>query len=1101
MRENCQLLLRQALGRRSFNMYLLILLVLLAFLQPIIGQVYVNSSSNESKPQISTTKPTNQMQLTPGSSHLIGQTDMALKMDDHEMDPTAKPVMDKFVSEQEDIVSSGHSEEPAISDNIWETPPQPSNTDLNFKLAAELVSPNTMAKSVLNQTELPTVGPRTTAPTEKVEGQIKNESESSLLQGSNHNLLQGRSATPEALSEEPVNETSEDDMSEALVPSGHGLWEASAGTMETDSVEHAQHRPSAQTVYSVLTTGSHAHTSPTVKTVLQPNPPTTTPANKKRAYTSAGSRLSTDRARPSVSISEADLRDADAGSAVSTGLQLEEVASSSPSHLPSGITLLDTSNRQHRTWPGRETLGDTTSPLPGNTTQPPNASTTSNQQPKGAGSQGKDTSTSTSILQRPRTTVIKSLAPTSTAVQQSPTETTTSQSTIHLKGHGRLKPLDNDGRYGEKDLPFTVSLVTVPSVTVPSFKSNPYPTTTHISRDPCATGLGPCVTPEDINKVAEPGVTNGSMLVWADLSRTLSFAWELHVFGSASLFLLLAAAAAVGLALSPGMLCPHRGLLAFTNGLLFLAGAVRAAYFLLDPYGSRQLLPPPVATALCTLPLPLLTWAQAVMAVLVLKGAGVTPLPPALQRPPLLAVLAVLQCTLLLAADLLSPALSPSVPVVLQSLTLTAGLALCLGYLCGALPRLSGPRAGRSGDKGLCGPKLRVLARTLAVCALLGALCCLLHAYTCLWLYGLLGDCRRFRWAWWLCQFWARLLELGWAFCLLLLASWVFWRPRGGPAGGAPGHGGATAGDLASPSQASSSSHTHTCWAKIVQSLKGRPHRKSDSNGVGGVSGGSGSVAGEVPNNCSGQERPGADISKSLIRNRDTPKDSNRARNQRSTGEASLGSLVRMQTLSRQQQQHSLSGSEDRDKGSAVSLYDFDLRPPSPIDLSRSIDEALHREHLLRGGGLFRPLGAWSPPPSPPPPPGPWMRRNSEPQVALSDSSGEHSPLTESSAGLDRSIPSAVPSRQVTAPPTPTHQGPRWISGAPVPSSVSCPVSLHPSPSAGRALTPSTDDTRPFLTPDLDRVGSQPGSRGGRSYLKVSCHDDSASMSSDIIDL
>lgn len=653
-------------------------------------------------------------------------------------------------------------------------------------------------------------------------------------------------------------------------------------------------------------------------------------------------------------------------------------------------------------------------------------------------------------------------------------------------GRGRLLPFGNDARSVEKDL-------SVPLGSIPSVKPGPNHSTTYISKDFCDPALGPCASPKDPKVLSEFASSNGSLLVWADLHRTLSFAWELHVFGSAALFLLLTAGSGLGLALAPSMHCPHRGALALANGLLFLTGAVRSAYFLLDPYGSRFLLPLPVVTALYTLPLPFLIWVQAAMVVLILKGAEVALLPPAFQRPPLLGVLAVLQCTLLLAADLLSPALSPAVPVVLQSLTLTAGLVLCLGYLCLVLPRLSGLQVAHVRDKGLGGQKLRVLARVLAVCALLGALCCLLHAYTCLWLYGLLGDWRRFRWTWWLCQFWARLLELGWAFCLLLLASWVFWRPRKGQTQRASGQGVTAAGDLPSPCQSSSSSHTHTCWAKIVQSLKGRPHRKSDSNGVGSANGGG--VAGELPNNWAGQERSGADISKSLIRNRDPPKESNRGRNQRSAAESSTGSLLRLQVLG-QPHQCSLSSSLDRDKESAISLYDFDLRPPSPIDLSRSIDEALHREHLLRGGSLFHTLG-----PSPPPSPGPWMRRNSDPQITLSDSSDEHTLLTESSAALDRSIPSAVPSRQVTAPPTPTHQGPRWASEVPVPSSMSCPVSLHPSPSVGRAATPSTDDTRPFLTPELDRMGSQPDSRGERSYLKVSRQDDSASVSSDIIDL
>ncbi|XP_065127381.1 uncharacterized protein [Paramisgurnus dabryanus] len=622
-----------------------------------------------------------------------------------------------------------------------------------------------------------------------------------------------------------------------------------------------------------------------------------------------------------------------------------------------------------------------------------------------------------------------------------------------------------------------------------SVKSSPASPTPVIAKEPCSTVAGPCVLSKNLNHLNNLNSTNGSKLVWADLHRTLSFAWELHVFGSATLFLLLTGGAALGLALAPSILCLQRGELVLTNSLLLVAGAVRAGHLFLDPYGARLLLPPPVIIALYTLSLPLLILAQAALVILTLKEAGVNLLPPAFQRPPLLGVLAILQCTLLLAADLLSPALSPAVPIVLQSLTLTAGLALCLWYLFLALPQLARNHAARAENKSVGDRKVQILARVLAVCALLGALCCLLHIYACLWLYGLLGDWRQYRWGWWLCHFWARLLELAWAFCMLLVSSWVFWRPSRGQICRASRQEGPATETLPSPCQSLNSTNRHTCWAKIVQSLKVRQQRKSESNGNGGSS--SGVVVGELPNNWAGQERSGVDISKSLIRNRDQLKDSNHGRNMNSFAGGSAGSLLRLQSLAQPIQRSLSSSLADRDKESVVSLYDFDLRPPTPINLSRSIDEALHREHLLNGGSLFQPLR----PPSPPSP-SLWMRRNSDPQT-LSLSSNEHTLLSESSEGLGRCIPSAVPSRQVTAPPTPTHQGFRWVSEVPVHSSLSCPVSLHPSPSTSCALEPSAENTRLFLTPDIE--SSQSNNRVGQSYLRVNQQDDS--VSSDIIDL
>ncbi|KAK5609810.1 hypothetical protein CRENBAI_018977 [Crenichthys baileyi] len=611
--------------------------------------------------------------------------------------------------------------------------------------------------------------------------------------------------------------------------------------------------------------------------------------------------------------------------------------------------------------------------------------------------------------------------------------------------------------------------------------------------------------------------TNGTFLYWGDLSRTLSIAWELHVYGTASLFLLLFAAAALGLILSPGTNCPHRGALGLANALLVLAGGLRAVMFLVDPYGTRIILPRPAVTALYNLPLHLLVWAQSSLVLLALRVAGVNVLPSTLEHPPLLAVLTVLQCTLLLAADLLSPALSPVVPVTLQVLSLCWGLGLCLGYLCYVFPRIRCPALPRHSvsvetrRKTWTGSQRTrvILGRVLAFCAVLGALCCGLHVHATLWLYSLLGDWKRFNWGWWLVHFWARLLELTWGFFLLLLGSWVFWRPatcQTKEEGGQDG----SRGDLPSPGQSIGSPQRHTCWSKIVQSLRGKPCRKSDSNGVGGGAGG----AGEMPNNWAGQERPGADISKSLIRNEDheqnmaqarSVKDSNHGRNHRShsaergMSEDSMGSLLRLQTLG-QPPQRSVSGSLDQDRDTSLCFYEFDLRPPSPIDLTRSIDEALHREHLVTGGSLFHPV-IQTPSPGSGISQEQWLRRNSDPQL-LSESS--EAP-TESSMPLGGSVLSSVPSRQVTAPPTPSHQGHRWAGNGmvSVPSSVSCPVSLRPGrTSMGHLGEDGVDDTRPFITPDSERARGRAGRPvGSRSYLEVSRRDDSASVSSEIIDL
>ncbi|XP_016348305.1 proline-rich transmembrane protein 3-like [Sinocyclocheilus anshuiensis] len=839
-----------------------------------------------------------------------------------------------------------------------------------------------------------------------------------------------------------------------LKPRETGFVRSSTEALTSLDKQHTQYRLQVQTVHSVLASLATVQINPTINSSLQTSPSTTSPLNEN-AVDTRSRMIQLDANRTRLEIGRF-------GTTTTAKIQPKRQFTTLQSHIETTSFSTSTTNLElEAPSPGVDIITSNNS-QPESTSQSTKSAKISNDHSKERGTKGTVTDIKNT---KGIPTFLRTASPLPT-------------------GHGHFVFSENDGRFTEKDQSVSQGIA-------PSLKSNPASPTYALPKDLCATGVGPCVFSKDQNNDEKYGATNGSFLVWADLKRTLSFAWELHVFGSAALFLLLTAGSALGLALSPSLYCPHRGELVLTNSLLLVVGAVRAGHFLLDPYGTRLLLPLPVVIALYTLPLPLLILAQAALVILVLKETGVTWIPPTLQRPPLLGVLAVFQCTLLLAADLLSPALSPAVPIVLQSLTLTAGLVLCLGYLFLALPCFSHTHAARRGNKGKGEGKVWVLARVLAVCAFLGALCCLLHIYACLWLYGLLGDWRRFRWAWWLCQFWVRLLELAWAFCLLLMSSWVFWRPNQGHICGAPRQEGAATESLPSPSQSSNSTSRHTCWAKIVQSLKVRQQRKSESNGIGGSK--IGAAAGELPNNWTGEELSGADISKSLIGNRDPLKDSNNLCNLKSFAGGSAGSLLRLQALAQPSQR--LSSSLDRDKESAISLCDFDLRPPTPIDLSRSIDEALHHVNLLRGESLFQPLR----PPSLPPSPHLWMRQNSEPQITLSLSSDEHTLFTESSASLDRSIPSAVPSRQVTAPPTPTHQGFRWVSEAQVPSSLSCPVSLHHSPSTSHALVPNAENTRPFLTPDLE--SSQSNTRGGQSYLKVTRNDDSASVSSDIIDL
>ncbi|KAM5231742.1 proline-rich transmembrane protein 3 isoform 1-T3 [Hipposideros larvatus] len=327
--------------------------------------------------------------------------------------------------------------------------------------------------------------------------------------------------------------------------------------------------------------------------------------------------------------------------------------------------------------------------------------------------------------------------------------------------------------------------------------------------------------------------------------------------------------------------------------LVFIASGLRSAYMLTDPYGSQERLGLRAGLVLYNLPFPLLLTALAALTLLGL-GAG---LPQQLQNPLLLGAVALAHGVGLLATDLLSA--RPAFNLLAQGFSCAWGAAVALGTLCLCRRRLlDGPRGWDASP----GPRL------LAVAGALGLLASGLQLAAALWLYPGPGRVGRFSWAWWGVHFWLRLLELTWALALALAAVAAA-RPR-------------------PPTE-------HACWAKLLRLACPAPSGKSEVP--------------ERPNNCyagpSGVGVGSLDISKSLIRN---PAEGGLTATPGSGPWGSAASLGRGP-----QGGPGLSGSS---VGPAPSMSELDLRPPSPINLSRSIDAALFREHLVRDS-VFRRCG------------------------------------------------------------------------------------------------------------------------------------------------
>ncbi|XP_074052171.1 LOW QUALITY PROTEIN: proline-rich transmembrane protein 3 [Macrotis lagotis] len=401
--------------------------------------------------------------------------------------------------------------------------------------------------------------------------------------------------------------------------------------------------------------------------------------------------------------------------------------------------------------------------------------------------------------------------------------------------------------------------------------------------------------------------TGSPPLRWGPLRHTLSFAWELHVYGAGACFVLLASGGLAGLvaaAVTPRG--PGRAHALAAAALVLAAALLRAVYLLADPYGSRGRLAARTGLVLYNLPFPLLVTALGALALL---GLGRL-LPGRLRSLRLLGALGALHWSLLLGADLLSPWLRPPLNLLVHGLSCAWGAGVALGTLLLCRRWLLG--AGRAGPESPGRSRApRPGPRALAVGGALGLLASGLQLAAAVWLYPLAGGPGRFSWPWWAVQFWLRLVELAWAAALALVA------------GGAACRWGA-----AGPSD-------HTCWGKLLHYACPPPGKGEapEPPGRGG------------PDLGKSPARPAAEAAAGVR----PPKGSLEPRAGRAGSAASLARAARGSRGAGRSR-----SSVCLEQSAGPSLSELDLRPPSPINLSRSIDEALFREHLVRDSVFLR---------------------------------------------------------------------------------------------------------------------------------------------------
>lgn len=450
------------------------------------------------------------------------------------------------------------------------------------------------------------------------------------------------------------------------------------------------------------------------------------------------------------------------------------------------------------------------------------------------------------------------------------------------------------GDYSDGDRPRNpVNIIIVTSKTTP----NPGPTET------CLLGVSACLSFNSLN---------GTSLVWNDMKRTLSFVWELHVFGSASLFLLQALLGIVGVIRAHTLAFPLRDAVTLTNSLVVISATLRAVLFLLDPYGTCQRLSRASFTALYNIPLHLLLWAQTSLALLTLRGFRLLFFQLNVQHLWVVGVLALTHCIPLVVADLYPSVISHALPLLLQTLSLCWGVPMGIGIIMKSLSNVHFSRS--SLPQWLPSHRVEMSARRVtAVCAVLGILSSTLQMYSLLWLYGLLGNWRHFSWSWWLCQFWGRILELFWGLSLIALVSWVSCSFTNGCSKSLHGYG------------------NNTMSEKVLPYLRNGPLRKSEKT-----------WEELMPNNWSKYTLSRAGRSNVLAMYDDQSDHTDPI----STTSCDSQAAVLWQKVG--------------ERECVLSLIEFDMVPPSPINLRRSIDSALPHGPMMSGGLFIAPPPSWT---------------------------------------------------------------------------------------------------------------------------------------------
>ncbi|XP_063851238.1 ice-structuring glycoprotein-like [Scylla paramamosain] len=260
----------------------------------------------------------------------------------------------------------------------------------------------------------------------------------------------------------------------------------------------------------------------------------------------------------------------------------------------------------------------------------------------------------------------------------------------------------------------TATIATPGAMTIPTTTTSPTTSTSTTTTTTTTVSDAPSTGPEDVQVVwagrgspkeqyAVRGANStreaGGVAAPRDMGVVrgrLGAAWWVHVYVSAGLLALVAAAALCCLARAAHASSRPRPALLAAHALVFLAAALRALHLMHDPYGAGGRLPLAASAVMWEAAWPCLTAALALLALLLLRAGRREPEPrPYLARA--LALLSALHVGVFLAARVAARLLPPHaaplrVAASAVAATWGAGVGVCLLWAAWRLEQSSGGR-------------------------------------------------------------------------------------------------------------------------------------------------------------------------------------------------------------------------------------------------------------------------------------------------------------------------------------------------------------------------------------------------------------------------